>query len=176
MPKGLLCEFYLPPSEWPPVYAQGDMLDGVPRVLVARDGIPTSGALDAPVAGQANYCHTRAVIISPTCNIARPEILIQFASVRPAPSLSKDDPSSLLAGRHHRQFLLPDLAGSGDHVVYLTDVCSLPRAHFAKLARVACVSAWGHHLLGDALYRAFARPIVDPAYDTSVYAGCLPQT
>ena len=167
-PEGHLAEFYLPTREWPPIFTQGDVLENVPRVQIARvANLPSGGTPDSPVVGRANYCRTRAIIISPTCNI-RPDALVQVASVGPLPQLGQRKRRALVAnllrGRNHRQFLLRQRPTLPEQIVHLTDVWSVALEHLHGLRRIICLSDWARSLLSDALHRAFARPIEDPTF------------
>lgn len=176
-----LAEFYRPPESWAPVFMQGDVLESVPRTLIPLPGgFPQGGTVERSVSGEADYCRVRAMIISPTCNI-RPEEdgLIQVARVKllsVLPARGRESSrANMQKGRDHRRFLLPSHPPHEDQMVELTDVWSLRPAQINGLQRVLCLSDWGRSLLSDALYRAFARPIVDATVtDLRAYEGCLP--
>jgi len=166
--------FYLPEPDWPPVYLQGDVLDNVPRVLMAQSDLPGGGVLDAPVVGPASYCHTRAMVVTPSCQLGKTET-VQLVLVEAPPSpLSSKTRRKYMHGKYLARFLLPDLVGQGDFFVHLTTVWSVPSEHLAGLPRVAVLSAWGRHLLCNALCSLYGRPIIDTDYDTSVCGRCLP--
>lgn len=174
--KKRFAEFYRPQPEWPDVFVQGDVVEGVARLVIAkRDAAPTGGSLDTPVVGEANYSTVRAMVISPTCNL-RPgqDTFIQMAVVENAPSLGKDKEKELRDGRRHKVFLLHDHPRYGKQIAKLTDVWSVTPEHLAGLTRILCLSDWGRSLLVDALYRAFARPITDPEYCVEDYERLLP--
>lgn len=90
------------------MFMQGDVVDNVPRILIPpTHHVPEGGTEKVPVSGEASYCRTRAMIVSPTCNI-RPgdDNLIQVATVTPWPDMPKGMREELTRGRRHRQFLL----------------------------------------------------------------------
>jgi hypothetical protein len=169
-------EFYLDKGAWPLVFMQGDVLEDVPRIVLASpQNLPLGGTIEEPVVGDANYCRTRAIIITPTCNI-RPGSPVQVASVRCAPEWGKNNSkySDLLKGRDHKQFLLHDHPKYGQQIAQLTDVWTVECDHIKGLSRILCLADLGRHLLADALQRAFARPIRDLKYDISDYEDCVP--
>jgi hypothetical protein len=142
-------EFYLDKGAWPLVFMQGDVLEDVPRIVLASpQNLPLGGTIEEPVVGDANYCRTRAIIITPTCNI-RPGSPVQ-------------------------QFLLHDHPKYGQQIAQLTDVWTVECDHIKGLSRILCLADLGRHLLADALQRAFARPIRDLKYDISDYEDCVP--
>lgn len=175
----VIAEFYEGEDAWPEgVFMQGDVLGGGPRVLMAPRGIvPAGGTPEATVPGEASYCRTRAMIISPSCNLLRTDsqTLIQVAAVvQPRRPIPRDKRDLYINGRVHKAFLLREHPTLGEQLVLLTDVWSVGPEHIDGLTRIICLSDWGRSLLADALYRAFARPIHDASYSPSDTEGCRP--
>lgn len=153
----------------PPVFMQGDVLESVPRIQLARvANMPdlSGTSPEAQVVGPANYCEVRAMIISPSCNIPdRSPGLIQVARVEPAEQLSKSNIGNVRRGRMPRLFLLHRHPQHGEQIVKLTDVWSVDREHIDGAQRILALSPWGRSLLVEALHQALCRPLLDPTYN-----------